>query len=470
MQSGSRDDRDGGAGGGNVTRPVARSGEGRTLDDMTDDSRDPALPVSDADPLAPDGEEGGCTELVPWAGTVRADDDAGSDSDRASADDAPPLSLWRRPLHVPARLTRLVRALLPLGTAVVAGMAVVAISAPTVTAVNQLLTPAPDPVQIVQLPDEHSGAAVELYEKVQPAVVTLFSGDTSGGPDSGVGSGFFIRPGVVATNLHVVSTNPANATDLALGKPLSVRVVLADGRERTGTVAGYDERLDVALVEVEDAPQTPVLGFATETKVGTPVWAFGAPFGLAGTMTGGAVTGVDVETAFRVTPVQASLLQTDASVNPGNSGGPLVAIGEDGVPAVVGMVTLRPDESAGRSVQGITFALPAVVLVDVLEQLEVDGKVAWPFLGLAVSPTTPDDELYPAVLIEAVTEGFGAEEAGVEEGDVLTAIDGVEVVIYSQVTAAVRGGRPGDTVTLTVIRDGAEKEIDVVLSERPDDQ
>lgn len=437
--------------------------------DLPGDAQVPVdeTPADTAD-TEPDDTDGG------FAGPRPAPDEDAGDPSGASDDydtaTAEQVGLLRRPINISPRLTRAVRGLSPIGTAVLVGLLVVALAAPTVAFVDRLMTPRPEPVRIVAVPDDTAGIAVELYERVLPAVVTVYANGADATERTGVGSGFFIRPGVVATNLHVVSTTPSDAAALALGETVEVTVLLADGRERQGQVTGYDERLDLALVEVEDAPETPVLAFSPEVKVGTPVWAFGSPFGISNTMTGGAVTGVDVETAFRVTPLQASLIMTDAAVNPGNSGGPLVAVGEDGEPAVVGMVTLRPDESAGRSVQGITFALPAATLIDVIGQLDADGEVAWAFIGLALSANTPDDEVFPGVTVDLVTEGFGAEEAGVEVGDVLVKVGDRDVTRYTDVTAAVRAARPGDVLTLSVLRDGEQLEIDVELSERPSDQ
>jgi len=269
----------------------------------------------------------------------------------------------------------------------------------------------------------------------------------------------------VLTNWHVVAgIDPAALTV----NPAGGEVELFDHtqRQRTGTVVAADPRLDLAVVAVDDFSDLPALPLAEDSPpVGTGVWAFGAPFGIVGTMTAGRVTGVDVNTTFAQTTVQSALLMTDATVNPGNSGGPLVTA--DGT--VAGLITLRPDEAGDRAVQGLAFALPADAVAWAAEALADGKQPPYVAVGFEGRSTTADDRLDRGVEVTRVVDGMPAADAGMVADDVIVAFDGQDIDRFEMLVEQLRYYRPGDRVTVTVDRDGVQQQLSLQLAARPDD-
>jgi putative serine protease PepD len=321
---------------------------------------------------------------------------------------------------------------------------------------DQLRVPLPPPLMTVQAED--LGHPAELYEQVSPSVVTL---TTSAGS---IGSGFIYQRGLILTNAHVLAGAPSGGLDLQLGQA-AIEVLDTHGRTREGTLVAFDTRLDLAMVRVEgldDLPALP-LGEVDLLKIGQPVWLFGSPFGIVGTMSSGHLTGVQVNTTFRQTPVQVGLLMTDATSNPGNSGGPMVTA--DGV--VIGVVTLRPDEAQGRAVHGLTFALPADAVAWAATYLARGEQPPYGVLGVHGRTATPDDVVSRGVVVEHVSEELPAARAGVREGDVIVAVDGREIVRFEELTAKLRTVAVGERLTLEVVRDGTRQRLQLTVAERP---
>jgi serine protease Do len=273
----------------------------------------------------------------------------------------------------------------------------------------------------------------------------------------GLGSGVIVtEDGYILTNNHVV-----DGAD-------EVKVSLQDGRELAAKVVGRDPKTDVAVLKVE-ARSLPAMamGNSENIEVGDVVLAVGNPFGIGQTVTMGIVSatgratlGLDYE----------DFIQTDAAINPGNSGGALV----DSDGRLVGINTAILSRSGGN--QGIGFAIPVNLARDVMEALVRDGKVTRGYLGVMIQDVTPAlakkfglEEVRGALVGEVTPKGPAA-KAGVESGDVIAKINGREVKDSRQLKLAVARVAPGDTATLTVLRDGKEKTLKVKLDELPGDK
>ena len=270
----------------------------------------------------------------------------------------------------------------------------------------------------------------------------------------GSGSGVIIRPdGYIVTNNHVVS----GAT--------SISVTLNDNRKFDATVVGTDPVTDVAIIKVdaENLPTIP-LGDSDQLRLGEWVLAIGSPLGeqLRGTITAGIVSAKgrsmpDGSGEFKI----ESFIQTDAAVNPGNSGGALVnKKGE-----LVGINTAIVSQTGSYS--GYSFAVPVNIVKRVATDLIDFGSVKRAMLGIRMSPITKEiqEELklnsMNGVYIVEVSKGSAAEEAGLKQGDVITAIDGQKVTDGASVQEKVNNYRPGDKAVLTYIRDGKELTTEV---------
>jgi S1-C subfamily serine protease len=328
-----------------------------------------------------------------------------------------------------------------------------------------------------------------IYKQEAPGVVTvisLFGGDALedlNDASSGVGSGFVLNgEGEIATNAHVVTTG--EVPDLR--KARTVYVEFADGNQVEAEIKGYDPESDVALIKVDPKGLTlrPLpLGSSDSVRVGTPVAAIGSPFSEAQSLSVGVVSAVDRSisglTAFQI----AGAIQTDAAVNPGNSGGPLVD--PDG--KVIGINQQIKTESGGG--EGVGFAVPVDVAKRALEQLREDGEVAYAYLGVETVSIYPqlrerfDLPVGDGAWVQDVVDDGPADRAGVrggaeretpfqirgfhEGGDVITSIDGRPVDDPDDLSRAVALLDPGATVTLEAWRDDEKREVRIKLGSRP---
>ena len=315
------------------------------------------------------------------------------------------------------------------------------------------------PVKITAGPAMTANSAQRVYAAAKDAVVTI---STNVGT---LGAGFFYRPDRIVTNYHVVS-GATTTTKTAAGPRVQVQVRLADGRIRTATVLGTDARLDIAVLSVPAGLNVRPLAFSDAFKVtpGADAYVVGAPFGLATTISTGVVSGLDLASSFATDAVQSALLSTDAAVNPGNSGGPLL----DGAGAVLGVVTLRPDTVSGRPTQGLAFALPSNVVVAALAKIEKYGTNSHPQLGIYVTMPTPDDKPGPGLVVGNPTgPGSAALAAGLRAGDRLLSVDKVAVTTFTDLLAQIVTHRAGDVVTVGLTRAGQARTVDVKLAEAP---
>jgi S1-C subfamily serine protease len=326
----------------------------------------------------------------------------------------------------------------------------------------------------------HDGQGVAFIEADQPAQAPS-PFDPFGQPQGGgtaTGSGFVIdADGHVLTNNHVVSG--ATRIQVKLG---------SSDATHTARVVGTDPATDLALLKV-DTPADQLhplpLGHSSQLQVGDPVVAIGNPFGLDRTVTSGIVSAlqrqIQAPNGFSI----SNVIQTDAAINPGNSGGPLI----DASGSVVGINSQieTGGGSSGGNV-GIGFAIPIDTARAEISQLETSGKVQHAYLGITGASITPD--LARAVnlpvkegaLVQDVVKGGPADKAGIQGGDtaatidganfnlggdIITKVDGKAIASMDDVVNLVNAAKPGDTLDLTVLRNGSEKSVTVTLGERP---
>lgn len=271
---------------------------------------------------------------------------------------------------------------------------------------------------------------------------------------SSAGSGFIITPdGYLFSNWHVVE----NAS--------SIKVTLADGSEFDAKLIGADTELDIALLKIngDNLPVVP-LGNSDETEVGDLVVAIGNPFGLSGSFTFGAISGIGREGIF---PGLQRFLQSDVAVNPGNSGGPLINIKGQ----AIGINTAIRSQSGGY--EGISFALPINTAKNIAEQLFNSGTVERGFLG--VVPQTLDNltrqslglETNEGVLISSLELDGPAEKSGLKQGDIITKLDNVSILKPAQLTEMVASKAPNTSIEMEILRNGKRVNLVVTLGKRP---
>jgi putative serine protease PepD len=305
-----------------------------------------------------------------------------------------------------------------------------------------------------------AGAApiADLYEEVSPGVVEITVSGASDGDDFGPfeppgsveaqGSGFVIdEEGTILTNQHVVEGAE------------QIEATFADGTTVEAELVGTDASADVGVIDV-DVPAdelTPLrLGDPSQLRVGEPVVAIGSPFGFEGTITAGIISALDrTVDAPNGYPIFGAI-QTDAPINTGNSGGPLLNMNGE----VIGINAQIESRSGGNV--GIGFAIPIDSAGRASDAILAGESVAYPYIGarLADSPSG-------GATIAEVQPDSPAEEAGLEDGDVVTAVDGEEIASTDDLVATIAELAPGDVVTLTVERDGETQEIDVTIGRRP---
>jgi S1-C subfamily serine protease len=327
-------------------------------------------------------------------------------------------------------------------------------------------------------PEEEQNIGV--YKKALPSVVNITSTKMAYDffyqpvPQQGQGSGFILdREGHILTNNHVVEGAQ------------SVEVTLWNKKRYTATVLLTDRAHDIALLQIKDAPNlTPAtLANSNNLLVGQRVYAIGNPFGFQGTMTRGmisALRSVQLPSGMKI----ENAIQTDASVNPGNSGGPLLnSHGE--VIGITTMIASNPNGGADQSA-GIGFAIPIATAKTVLDDFARYGRVRRPSMDVATLPIGPDLAQQIGlsadygVLIERVLPGGAAERAGLKGGtqraymgftpivlggDLIVAIDGQPITTGQDLSNAVNEHHAGDTVTVTVVRGQRRLNVKVTLSD-----
>jgi serine protease Do len=326
--------------------------------------------------------------------------------------------------------------------------------------------PSADPVNDVRI--DESSAVIDAVGQVAPAVVTIST--TGSGPlgtGSGTGSGFiFDSDGWILTNRHVVE----NADSLT--------VVTNERREYPAEIYGVDTLTDLAILKI-DATDLPVatVGTSTGLESGQLAIAIGNPLGYENTVTTGVISGLGREiTAADATQTSAetlrNLIQTDAAINPGNSGGPLV----NSAGQVIGVNT-----AVSTTAQGLGFAIPIDVAKPIMEQALAGDELQRPWIGVyytLVNPTIAEEQDLPVeygALISSGTgqdpvfEGSPADEAGLQAGDLIVAVNGEQIGPDADLATLILPYGPGDTVTLRILRGSSTSEVEVTLGVMPGD-
>jgi serine protease DegQ len=297
-----------------------------------------------------------------------------------------------------------------------------------------------------------------IVEQVQPSIVTIFAEQNTGraGTGQGVGSGVIYRAdGIILTNHHVV----ADATRL--------EVALADGSRVPGRVIASDRDTDLAVIRVE-RNGLPAADFQKPLpQVGELAVVLGSPLGFEKTVTAGIVSGLHRSIPGSATETRAlvDLIQTDAAISPGNSGGAMV----DANGRVLGISVAYVPPQQGAVAVG--FAIPAATATRVADELLKDGRVRHAYLGLQPAALTPEiareRQVTHGVLVYALAPDGPAAKAGIRPGDVMTAVGAQKVTSVEELFAALRQHDPGERVAITYVRDGDTHSAQAQITDRP---
>ncbi len=298
--------------------------------------------------------------------------------------------------------------------------------------------------------------AVAIGEAVIPSIVTVQVGN--GGGLSGSGSGVIIDAGgLIVTNDHVIAAGT------------QYEVVLSDGRTAyEATLVGTDPLTDLAVLKIEAEGLTPIrFGDTSELRVGDSAVAVGSPLGLEGgpSLTVGVLSAFGRQVQVSNDDVLYGMLQTDAPITQGSSGGALV----DGRGRLIGITTAVGVSDVG--VEGIGFATPIELVERVIDELIATGEIHHAFLGIFGGTSFADAadgaSVAVGVQVSSVEPGTGAEAGGLEAGDLITSIDGLPVTTMDDLVVALRYMTAGDAITLTVSGETGARTLDITLGERP---
>jgi 2-alkenal reductase len=337
------------------------------------------------------------------------------------------------------------------------------------------------PVALPSVTSNEDDVLVALYQAVNPAVVNIITYADQGQflAPSGQGSGFVVDgEGHIVTNAHVVHGSDA------------VDVVFSDNTTLSGKVVGEDLHADLAVVKVDNLPAgvNPLpLGNMADVHVGQTVVAIGNPFGLGGTLTRGIVSamGRTIPALTQFSIPQA--IQTDAPINPGNSGGPLLNLRGQ----VIGVNAQIETGDGSRANSGVGFAIPVSIIAKVIPNLIANGKMEWSWIGVVggsltpalvkamdlpvdkgayIAETVPDGPADKAGLRGATNETTSEGRRVQTGGDVIIAVDGQPVSSFEDILIYLAlNTEPGQSVTLTILRDGKQMDVQVTLGARPND-
>ena len=301
-------------------------------------------------------------------------------------------------------------------------------------------------VNVTPMPQDGPYTPAQVYAQNVDAVVVVNN------QGNGVGSGFFISAdGFLITNYHVISDSQNISITTHSGKTVEAKVI------------GSDSISDVALLKVEgDKYPCVTLGSSAQVAVGDMVCAIGNPLGeLNASLSVGYVSARDRVVSGDTSGI--TMLQTDAAINRGNSGGPLFnAYGQ-----VVGIITAK---YAGEAIEGLGFAIPLDEVKNILSDLQPHGYVTGAYLGIYVEDVSASAQAYgmPAgAYIQEAIQGYCAEKGGIKAGDIIINLGGYDVDSLGTLTSALRRFNAGDTVSVTVYRAGKQEYLTITLDEKP---
>ncbi len=399
-------------------------------------------------------------------------DDGTTDGGGSFREPPPPDDrLWRHPSEVAQRRPRSarsqpVRPHSPWPVALVSGLLGSVLTVGLVVATGALdrgagsaivREPVPSPARLADGGGGGRGGAgdvVRVAERTSPVIARI---DVAG-DDTATGSGVLVRDdGHLVTSAHVVDG------------ARSINVVLADGSERPGRLLGADPLTDVAVVKIDGTERFPVavLGTAADLRVGQPTITIGSPIGLIGgsSVTTGVVSALGRRVAGREGPPLLGMIQTDAPVAPGSSGGALL----DSSGAVIGITTAVAASEAGY--QGLGFATPIDIARSVADDIIATGRPVHVWLGIEGrdldAASAQDRGVAGGAVVVGAVESSPAERAGVRPGDIVVEVAGKEVTSMSALVIALRGREPGEEIDLGVVRDGERVTVGVELATRP---
>jgi serine protease Do len=308
-----------------------------------------------------------------------------------------------------------------------------------------------------------SGSVVAVVEKISPSVVGITNKsvayDWFNRPrvvEQGSGSGvIFHEDGYIATNHHVVE------------EAREIVVTMQNGMSYPGRIVGLDAMSDLAVIKIDGDGPFPVaiFGDSDEVRVGETAIAIGNPLGFEHTVTVGVISAID--RSLQIGERSLVFLQTDAAINSGNSGGPLVNIRGE----VVGINTAK---IPGAGIEGLGFAIPISIAEPVLEKLVTSGRIANPWMGvmlvdrqMAEEFDLPDITLEEGVYVIDVVDGSPAFRGGIRTGDIILSISGVAVNTVEELQAEIRKKQVGETTDVTLLRNSQQLSVSVVLGEAP---
>lgn len=319
---------------------------------------------------------------------------------------------------------------------------------------------------------DYSNTAVGVAQKVLPSIVGIsvtysvnspFYGNQ--GTASAKGSGVIISTdGYILTNNHVVNSS-SSSSFYELGKASKITVKLYnDDNEYEATIIGTDEQTDLAVIKIEKTGLTAAeLGDSDSVKVGEFSMAIGNPLGMQSSVTCGVISAVNREVTDS-DGKKYTLIQTDAAINAGNSGGALV--NSEG--KVIGINTLK---LTGNDVEGMGFAIPINSTIDIYEQLIQYNKVKRPYIGITGieldEKTAEFNKLVVGVYVKEIEDFSSAERAGLKVGDVIIEADGKKITTMDELNEVKNSHKIGDEMKLKVNRNGQEIEITLTLAEQP---
>lgn len=336
--------------------------------------------------------------------------------------------------------------------------------------INQIVSTSSDGSTNVINISDYSNTSIAVAEKVLPSVVgitvnyqvnSIFGGSTTG---EATGSGIILtEDGYILTNNHVISSDNSSYYTIATATGIKINLY-NDDQTYDATVIGTDQYTDLAVLKIEKNGLTPAtLGDSNTAKVGEFVMAIGNPLGMDYSVTSGIISAInrDVESDG----VTFSAIQTDAAINSGNSGGALVnAKGE-----VIGVNTLK---LAGTGIEGVGFAIPISSTTSIINQLIEFQTVKRPYIGItgsAVDEASATRYNIPkGVYVEDIEKDSPAEKAGIQKADIITKIEGKNITSVNELNRIKYNYNIGDTIKLTLSRNGSEQEVQVTLVETPE--